>query len=246
MKIPITWLSEYVDLTGVTDEKLSRVLTMSGTENEIVKDNADFPNIVVGEIKEIEKHSNADKLQVTKTDVGKDNGGILQIVCGAPNIAVGQRVPVALVGAEMGEFEIKEAEIRGVKSYGMLCSESELGISDDHSGIMLLDARAKIGAGLSGALNIGGTVLEAEITPNRGDCLSIIGVAREAAAALGGKVKGTNFKIPGIKSDKKIKVEVLEKDLCPRYIAKVVEGVKIGPSPKWMQDRLSAAGIRPI
>jgi phenylalanyl-tRNA synthetase beta subunit len=246
MKIPISWLSEYVDLTGVTDVRLSDVLTMSGTENEIVKGTTDFPNIVVGEIKKIEKHPNADKLQITKTDVGKNNGGVLQIVCGAPNISVGQKVPVALLGADMGEFEIKEAEIRGVKSYGMLCSESELGISDDHTGIMILDARAKIGVGLADALNIGGVVLVAEITPNRGDCLSVIGVAREAAATLGRKIKGINFKTESVKTSRKMNVSVLEKEICPRYIAKVVEGVKIGPSPKWMQDRLSAAGVRPI
>lgn len=246
MKIPLKWLSEYVDLTGVSAEKLSEVLTMSGTENEIVKEGATFPGVVVGEIKEIKKHENADKLQVTKTDVGKANGGMLQIVCGAPNIAVGQKVPVALVGADLGEFRIKEAEIRGVKSFGMLCSESELGISDDHSGIMVLDARAKVGEPLSDALNIGGIVLEAEITPNRGDCLSIIGVAREAAAALGRKVRGVNFKTVEARAGGKVEVEILEKDLCPRYIAKAVTGVKIGPSPKWMQERLSAAGVRPI
>lgn len=246
MKIPIKWLAEYIDLTGISDEKLSDLLTMSGTENEIVRNTASFSNIVVGEIKEITRHSNADKLQVTKTDVDKENGGVLQIVCGAPNIEVGQKVPVALPGASFGEFDIKEAEIRGVKSQGMLCSESELGISNDHLGIMILDNRAKIGANLSEALNIGGTVLEAEITPNRGDCLSIIGVAREVASVLEKNVKGTNFKSPEVKTKKKIKVEILEKDLCPRYIAKVIEGVKIGPSPRWMQDRLMSAGVRPI
>lgn len=246
MKIPVNWLSEYVDLTGIPDERVSNALTMSGTENEIVKESSNFASVVVGEIKEIVAHPNADKLQVTKTDAGDKNGGILQIVCGAPNIEVGQKVPVALPGAVFGDFEIKETEIRGEKSSGMLCSESELGISDDHSGIMILDARAKVGDNLSSALNIGGTVLEAEITPNRGDCLSIIGVAREAAAVLGRKVKRTNFKVAEIKSKTKVQVEVKEKELCPRYIAKVVEGVKIGPSPKWMQDRLSAAGVRPI
>lgn len=246
MKIPVKWLSEYVDLAGVSDDALSDALTMSGTENEIVRGESGFEKIVVGEIKKIEKHPNADKLQITKTDVGGKNGGVLQIVCGAPNIEVGQKVPVALVGAEIGEFTIKRAEIRGVESSGMLCSESELGISDDHTGIMILDARSKVGSNLSSALNIGGTVLEAEITPNRGDCLSIIGVAREASAALGKKLKGMKFKKPEVSSKLKMDVEIDEKNLCPRYIAKVVEGVKICPSPKWMQDCLSSSGVQPI
>lgn len=246
MKIPIEWLGEYVDIKGLSDEEVSLALTMTGTENEIAKDLGTFENIVVGEIKEIEKHSNADKLQVTKTDVGKSNGGVLQIVCGATNIEVGQKVPVALIGAKIGDFEITKANLRGVESNGMLCSESELGISDDHSGIMILDARAKVGEALGKALNVGGAVLEAEITPNRSDCLSVIGNAREAAAALNRSLKKPNYQKSEVKSTKTLKVEVKEKELCPRYIAKMVEGVKIGPSPKWMQDRLSAVGIRPI
>jgi phenylalanyl-tRNA synthetase beta subunit len=245
MKIPISWLAEYVDLKGISDAELSDALTMSGTENEIVK-GVDFPNIVVGEVLEKEKHPNADRLNVTKVNVGKKNGGVLQIVCGAPNVEPGQKVPVALVGAVIGEFEIKEAELRGVKSQGMICSESELGISDDHSGIMVLDARAEVGKPLAQELNIGGTVLEAEITPNRSDCFSMVGIAREAAAVLNRKLKNLKVEKPEIKSGKTVKVEVAEKELCGRYIAKVIEGIKIGPSPKWMQDRLAAAGVRPI
>lgn len=245
MKIPIEWLKEYVELAGFSDGEISEALTMSGTENEMMV-GASFPNIVVGEIKEISKHPDADKLQVTKTDVGPKNGGTLQIVCGAPNIEVGQKVPVALVGAVIGEFEIGKAKIRGVESNGMLCSESELGISDDHTGIMILDARAKIGQPLGEVLNIGGTVLDAEITPNRSDCFSIIGVAREASAALNRKLINIKFQKSAVTAKEKVAVEVKEKELCPRYIAKVVENVKIGPSPKWLADRLSASGVRPI
>lgn len=256
MRIPVKWLSEFVDLKGVTDAQLSDALTLTGTENEILK-KADFPGIVVGEILEIEKHHNADKLQITKVSVGpslsavsgagkKTGNTILQIVCGAPNIEVGQKVPVALVGADMGEFQIKEAEIRGVKSFGMLCSESELGISDDHSGIMVLDPRSKVGRPLGEVLGIGGTIIEAELTPNRSDCFSIIGVAREASASLDKKILNLNFKKSKVSTSKKVSVEVREEKLCPRYVAKVVEGVKIGPSPKWMQEKLEAAGIRPI
>lgn len=245
MKIPINWLKEYVDLKGLTDAEVSNALTMSGTENEIAG-GVDFPKIVVGEVLKKEKHPNADRLNVTQTDVGKKNGGVRQIVCGAPNVEVGQKVPVALVGAQIGEFEIKEAELRGVKSQGMICSESELGISDEHSGIMVLDARAEVGKPLAEELNISGTVLEAEITPNRSDCFSMIGVAREAAAALDRKLTLKKIEKAEIKSKKVVKVEVFEKELCPRYILKVVEGIKIGPSPKWMQDRLAAAGVRPV
>jgi phenylalanyl-tRNA synthetase beta subunit len=245
MKIPISWLSEYVDLAGLSDAQISNGLTMSGTENEIVK-GVEFPGIVIGEIKEITDHPDADRLHVTKTDVGKANGGVPQIVCGAPNIEVGQKVPVALVGAMIGEFEIKKAKIRGVESSGMLCSESELGISDNHDGILILDPRAKVGSPLGEALNIGGTVLEAEITPNRSDCFSMIGVANEAAASLNRKMKSRNFDKAEIKSKKKVDVKVAEKKLCPRYMAKVIEGIKIGPSPKWMQEKLESCGVRPI
>jgi len=244
MRIPVEWLGEYVDIQDVSVENLSEALTLSGTENEILKSEGGFEGVVVGEIKKIERHPNADKLNVAGVDVGKKSE--LKIVCSAPNLEVGQKVPVALVGAVIGEFEIKEMEMRGVKSEGMLCSESELGISDDHSGIMILDARSKIGESLDKSLGSGGTVIDAELTPNRGDCLSIVGVAREAVAATGTKLKHTDFKKPEIKSKKKIEVDVQDKELCPRYIAKVVEGVKVEPSPKWMADRLSVAGVRPI
>lgn len=245
MKIPLKWLAEYVDLKGLSDKEISDGLTMSGTENEIEK-GVEFPKIVVGEIKEISAHPNADKVRVTKTDVGKVNGGVLQIVCGAPNIEVGQKVPVALPGAPIGDFVIEKTKIRGVESNGMLASEQELGISEDHSGIMILDPRAKIGQKLEKVLNIGGTVLEAEVTPNRGDCLSMTGIAREAAAALNRKFLNKKLVPVETKSSKTIKVEVQNKEKCPRYIAKVIEGVKVSPSPKWMQERLSACGVRPI
>jgi len=245
MRVPINWLKEYVDIK-ISARELSDKLTMSGTENEILRGEAgSFEGIVVGEILEITKHPNADKLQVTKTSVGKES---LQIVCGAPNIEVGQKVPVALVGTQIGEFEIKEAEIRGVRSHGMLCSEAELGISDDHSGIMVLDPRAKAGDKLANALNVGDTILEAEITPNRGDCLSMLGVAREVSVMTGQKMKIPAVKITESreKASDIVYVEIKDKNLCRRYVARVIKDVKIGPSPKWIQDRLSASGVRPI
>lgn len=245
MRIPINWLKEYVDVK-ISAKELSDFLTMSGTENEILQaEKGSFEGIVVGEILKIEKHPNADKLQITKTFVGKET---LQIVCGAPNIEVGQKVPVALIGTQIGEFEIKEAELRGVKSHGMLCSEAELGISDDHSGIMILDPRSKVGESLSNALSTGDTVLEAELTSNRGDCLSMLGIAGEVSVITGQKMKMPAVKIQERKEKASdlLSVEIRNKDLCRRYIGRVIKNVKIGPSPKWMQDRLSASGVRPI
>lgn len=245
MRVPINWLKEYVDIK-ISAKELSDKLTMSGTENEILHaESGSFEGIVVGKILEIKKHPNADKLQITRTSVGKET---LQIVCGAPNIEVGQKVPVALIGAQIGGFEIKEAELRGVKSYGMLCSEAEIGISDDHTGIMVLDSRSKVGSALSEALNIGDTVLEAELTPNRGDCLSIFGITREVSVVTGQKMKMPVVKIQETKEKASdlLSVEIKNKDICRRYIVRVVKGVKIGPSPRWIQERLAASGVRPI
>lgn len=245
MKTPLKWLAEYVDIKGLKPEEISDGLRFSGTEN-VLEVGLELPNVVVGEIKEISKHPNADKLQITKTDVGKANGGVLQIVCGASNIEVGQKVPVALIGAKFEDFEIKKAKIRDVESFGMLCAEDELGLGEDHSGIMVLNKDAKVGQPFSEYLGGGETVIDAELTPNRGDCLSMIGMAREVAATFDRKFKMPKIGITAVKSQKTIEVEVADKDLCPRYMAKVIEGIKIGPSPKWMQERLTAAGVRPI
>ena len=245
MRIPLSWLKEYVDVK-VSAKELSDKLTMSGTENEILRaEKGSFEGVIVGEIKEIIKHPNADRLQVTKTSIGKET---LQIVCGASNIEVGQKVPIALVGTQIGEFEVKEVEIRGVKSHGMLSSEAELGISDEHTGIMILDPRVKTGEDLASALNIGDTTLEAEITPNRGDCLSMIGIAREVAVVTGQKVRFPEVKITEVKEKTSdvVSVDIKDKELCRRYVARVIKDIKIDPSPKWMQDRLAASGVRPI
>jgi phenylalanyl-tRNA synthetase beta subunit len=236
-------LAEYVDTKGLSVKEVTEALNLSGTENEVLSELKDFPGIVVGEILEIQKHPNADRLNVTQTKVGKE---VRQIVCGAPNIEVGQKVPVALPGAMMGEFEIKETEIRGVKSSGMLCSEQELGISEDHEGIMVLDPTIKVGVSFAKALKTGGPIIDAELTPNRPDCFSVIGIAREVAASTGNKMKSLNFKSAAESSQEKIEVEVKEKELCPRYIAKTIEGVSVVESPDWLKRRLEQSGIRPI
>ncbi len=245
MKISLNWLKEYVDTSNLTPEQISEKLTLSGSEVDSLHKPVNYKNIVVGEIKEIIKHPNADKLQITKTDVGKKNGGILQIVCGAPNIKVGQKIPVALVGAKFDDFEIKKAKIRDIESFGMLCSEKELGISDEHSGIMILNEKATVGQDFSTYIGAD-YVFDIDITPNRGDCLSVIGIARELAATLNKNVINLKFPNATVKSKKTVNVLVKEKDICPRYISKVIEGVKLGPSPKWMQERLILAGVRPI
>jgi len=261
MKTSLNWLTEYVDIKGLKPQEISDGLRFSGTENVLLAGPELDSHIVVGEIKEIVKHPNADKLQIAQVAISEKNSSIqnskpktqnsdgeyLTIVCGAPNIKVGQKVPVALVGTKFEDFEIKKAKIRDVESSGMLCSEKELGLGDDHSGIMILDKVAKVGQKFSDHLGGGSTsTIDAELTPNRGDCLSMIGMAREVAATFGRKFKMPKIEIPTIKSQKTIEVEVIDKNLCPRYIAKVVENVKIGPSPKWMQERLTAAGVRPI
>lgn len=253
MRISVNWLAEYVDNKGLSAKDISEGLRFSGTEN-FLEESAAFENIVVGEIKEITKHPDADKLRIAQVAVSekpkansqKLDGKVLTIVCGATNIKVGQKIPVALSGAKFGDFEISKVKIRGVESNGMLCSEKELELGDDHSGIMILDKNAKVGQKFSDYLGSNEPIIDAELTPNRGDCLSMVGVAQEVAATFKRKLKPSKFCQINPESKKKVEVEVLEKDLCPRYIAKVIEGVKIEPSPEWMQKRLLAAGVRPI
>lgn len=243
MKVPYKWLSEYVDLKNLSAEQVSEKLTLSGSEVDILYHPKDFKNIVVGDVLTVEKHPKADRLRVAKVKVDKNK--TIQIVCGAPNLEKGQKVPVALPGARVGEVLISKVNLRDVESQGMICSEAELDISEEHSGIMVLDPGAKVGQTFSDYFGAD-YVMDLDITPNRSDCFSMIGIAREAAAVLGRKLKNLKVEKPEVKSKKTVNVEVAEKDLCPRYIAKVVEGVKIEPSPKWMQNLLAASGVRPI
>jgi len=243
VKIPIKWLAEYVDIRGLSPKTISEGLRFSGTEN--VLEEAGFEGVVVGRIERISKHPRADRLRIAEVTIGQ-GGKKLRIVCGAPNIKTGQKVPVALLGAEIGGVKTEKTVIRGVESEGMLCSEKELGLGEDEAGIMILEEKARLGRPLAEHLGTGGAVICAEITPNRGDCLSIIGIAREVAAVFDRKMKLPKFKKTETASSEKIKVSVKEEKLCPRYVAKVVEGLKIGPSPDWLRERLLAAGVRPI
>jgi phenylalanyl-tRNA synthetase beta chain len=245
MRIPLEWLKEYINIK-ISLQKLADKLTMSGTEVESLNYGRDFENIVAGEIINIKKHLNASKLQIAGVNIGNKT---IQIVCGATNIEVGQKVPVALVGAQLGEFEIKKTNIRGIESEGIICSEAELGFSDDNSGIMVLDPRAKVGSNISSALEIGGVVLDAEITPNRGDLLSILGIARELGSVLNQKVKEPEIVLNDQSSNKikdNLKVEIKDFNLCPHYVTRMLELAEIPESPKWLQDRISSYGIRPL
>ncbi|AMA72019.1 phenylalanine--tRNA ligase subunit beta [Aneurinibacillus sp. XH2] len=254
MKVSYNWLAQYVDLSGVTPEELAEKLTRSGIEVEAVEYvNKGVSKVVVGYVAEKEKHPDADKLNVCQVDVGDDER--LQIVCGAKNVAAGQKVPVALVGAKLpGDFKIKKAKLRGVESNGMICSAKELGINDKlmpkeiQEGILVLPEDLEVGQPIEPVLGLDDVVLELGLTPNRSDCLSMIGVAYEVAAILGRKVKLPDIAVAetGEPIDGKVEVEITAPDHCRRYMARLVSGVKLGPSPIWMQNRLMAAGVRPI
>ncbi|MFZ2188954.1 MAG: phenylalanine--tRNA ligase subunit beta [Candidatus Moraniibacteriota bacterium] len=266
MKYSYSWLKE-LSQTKLSPEKAAELLTMHSFEIEgLEKNNNSFDGVVVGEILEITKHPNADKLQIARVNIGAKKSTspfrqslsespyqgeeALQIVCGAPNIVVGQKVPVALIGTILpGNFEIKEAEIRGVKSFGMLCAEDELGLGKDHAGILILEKFAKVGEPAAKYLGaIKDSALEIKVLPDRAhDILSHVGVARELAV-LEKKKFGYAFDelILPFQKSQKLKVEIKDKDLCKRYIGVVMENIVIKESPKWLKDRLEICGLRPI
>lgn len=243
MKILKSWLKDYIS-TDLSDERLIEILELAGLEVESVTHGID-EKVVVAEIKEIKKHPDADRLKIAMVNNGFEE---LQVVCGAPNIEVGQRVPLAMVGSKLPDGEIKLSKIRGVESNGMLCAQDELGLGSDHAGIYILPNDYEIGKPV--ANHIGSEVIiELDITANRGDCLSHLGVAREIAAFENSSSKKepiTLSKTETIHTSTKVSVEIMNTDLCPQYLSRVITGVKIGPSPKWMQDRLIACGAKPI
>lgn len=235
-----SWLEDYVKI-NLEDEQLADKLSLSGTLVESIIKQLD-ENIIVGQIKEINPHPNADRLQVAKVFTGIED---LQIVCGAPNIAVGQKVPLALIGTKLEDFEIKKAEIRGVESFGMMCSEKELGLSGEHAGIKVLPEDYKIGEKLSNYLSKD-AIFEIEITPNRGDCLSHLGIARELAAVSDAKLIVPNEIQLESQNKTNLSVAIEAKKLCSQYNAIKISGVKVEPSPKWLADRLISMGAKPI
>jgi phenylalanyl-tRNA synthetase beta chain len=252
VKISLNWLRDYVQLTASIDE-ICRAITFLGFEVEqVIHTGAPkLSNVVVGEVLVRDKHPNADKLSVCQVDIGPA-GGVKTIVCGAQNYKVGDRVPVALPGAILpGNFEIKQSKIRGQSSDGMMCSAKELGVAEDASGLLILDGQPALGTPINDVLPPGDVVLDIEITPNRPDCQSHLGIARELAAwfKLPLLYPQENFRGNGTsapRSELLRNVSVLSPEACPLYTAHVISGIKIGPSPAWMQQRLSAVGLRPI
>lgn len=246
MKISLEWLKTFLSLDFKPDELADR-LTMIGFEVEEVIGGKSVPDgIVVGEVKSAEKHPNADKLTVCDVAVGSEN---LQIVCGAPNVAAGQLVPVATVGTRLSEeFEIKPVKLRGVKSNGMICSERELGISDSHEGIMVLDPDTCKSGQPFKPTQPSDIVYDLSITPNRPDCLSHIGIARELGLLTDQEITipDDSLQETGDAAEKEFSIEINDPDACPRYSGRVIRNVKIAPSPQWLQDRLEAVGIRSI
>jgi len=246
MLVSLKWLKDYIDL-DLTAQELADRLTMAGLEVDEIKTlSHKFTGVAVAKILSVRPHPGADKLSLCDVT---DGTGTYPIVCGAKNIKAGDVVPLAKVGAVIpGGYTIKSTVLRGEKSDGMLCSETELEIGDDASGIMQLPAGLALGTPLEKALNLGDTVLDVSVTPNRSDCLSMIGMAREVAALTGRKVKMPAVKIK--ESDEDISslssVSIVDADLCPRYSARMIKNVKIGDSPVWMKTRLEAAGLRAI
>jgi phenylalanyl-tRNA synthetase beta chain len=249
MKVPLSWLREYVQVKMALTE-LAHRMTMAGVECESIESvGGTWENVYVGRVLKVEKHPNADRLKLATVDYGL---GTQTVVCGAPNVAAGQKIAFARLGARLVDprsgqpRKLEAARIRGVVSEGMVCSEKELGLGDDHEGILVLPEDAPVGTPLQEYL--GDAVLDFSVTPNRSDCLSILGIAREVAALTGETVKepDLSYSESGEAVQGLAAVEILDSDLCPRYIGAVVTNVKVGPSPQWMQDRLARAGMRPI
>lgn len=256
MRVSTEWLSTYISLEGVSAEELASRITSAGIEIDVIEDrNQGINKVVVGYVKSKEKHPDADKLNICIVDAGQEED--LQIVCGAKNVDAGQKVPVAMIGAKLpGGFDIKKAKLRGVLSQGMICSAKELGMNDKllpkdlQEGILVLPADTEVGVPITKVLGLDDKVLELDLTPNRSDCLSMIGTAYEVSAILGREIS-----LP--KPDKEllevsdaagnhVSVSIDAIEQCPHYTARYITGVTVGASPLWMQNRLMAAGVRPI
>ena len=249
MKIPLSWLKELVDF-DVPVEELAHRLTMAGLEVGDVITVGGWVNCSVGFVEKVERHPNADRLVLCTVDIGKETPH--RVVCGAPNVAQGQKIAFAQVGARLVDARsgklsaLKAAKIRGVDSRGMVCSERELGLGDDHDGILVLPTDAPIGMALDDYL--GDVILDLEPTPNRSDWLSVLGVAYEVAALTGSEVRQPEAIYPeeGQEIRTLLSVGIRDADLCPRYTASLIRGIAVGPSPRWLQKRLEQCDVRPI
>jgi phenylalanyl-tRNA synthetase beta chain len=248
LKISLNWLKDYIDLSGIPVSEIADKLTMSGLEvEEVIDQNEIYKGFIVGYVKEKKKHPNADKLSLCRVSTGKED---FQVICGAPNVEADQKVVFAPIGTQIpkGDFKIGKAKIRGIESFGMICSEAELELSDNHSGIMVLSNDLIEGTPITEVLSLNDVVFEIGITPNRPDALSHIGVARDLAA-----IYNLELKLPSIETEetsddinKLAKVEILDEINCPRYSSKVVTDVIIKESPDWLKTRLKNIGLRPI
>src|SRR5438045_4544008 len=242
MKFSVNWLREFVDLPKNAEE-IEELLTGAGVETENIETHsAKIDKVIVAQITASSRHPNADRLTVCEVDDG--SGTKRQIVCGATNYKVGDKVPLALTGAKLPNgTEIRKSELRGVESEGMLCSASELGLGEDAAGLLILSPEAKIGMPI-GDVFPSETILEVEITPNRGDLLSHFGLAREIAALTGNKLKSTPREA---KIDiRKTGVTISAIRDCPFFSARRIDGVKVGPSPQWLRAKIESVGIRSI
>ncbi|RQZ62358.1 phenylalanine--tRNA ligase subunit beta [Burkholderia sp. Bp9004] len=252
MQFPESWLRTFVDPQLTTDE-LSHALTMAGLEVESLSKAAPpTSKIVVGRVLEVVKHPDADKLNVCQVDAG--TGATLNIVCGAPNVAPGIKVPVALVGAELPPaeeggkpFAIKLSKLRGVESQGMLCSARELKLSEDHSGLLILPEDTPVGQDIRDTLNLDDTIFEIKLTPNKADCLSVFGIARETAAITGAPLTPVDIRPVRVELDETLPVRITASDLCGRFSGRVIRGVNAhAKTPQWMVERLERSGQRSV
>ena len=245
MKFSENWLREWVNPQLSTEELVAQ-LTMAGLEVDSVEPAANkFTGVVVGEVLSLEKHPDADKLNVCQVSNGKEN---FQVVCGAPNVAAGQKVPFALVGAELAEdFKIKQAKLRGVESNGMLCSAEELGLAEKSDGILELPLDATVGQDFRDYLDLDDSIIDVDLTPNRGDCLSVQGIAREAAVLNKTSVSTPELDEVASTIDDVFPVELLSPVDCPRYLGRVIKNVDVSAvSPVWLKEKLRRSGIRSI
>ncbi|HEX8026278.1 MAG TPA: phenylalanine--tRNA ligase subunit beta, partial [Candidatus Limnocylindrales bacterium] len=245
MKVPLSWLREYVDVDLEVDVLAARLTQLGMEVKGVERRGTEWRNVVVGELLEVSKHPRADRLSLTKVRTGA--GETLEIVCGATNIAAGQRVPVALPGAVLpGERRIERTEKMGVISNGMLCSGEELNLTGDGDGILILPGDTPLGVPLADLY--GDIVLDVDVKPNRGDALSMLGIAREVSAVTGAPVRWPAIELEetGDAVSGRLSVRVEDERLCPRFVGRWVSGVAVGPSPDWVQMRLLAAGMRPV
>ena len=245
MRVPFNWLKEFTPVSAAASD-VADSLTMRGLEVEAVEQIIPrFSEVYVGRVLEVETIRLAEKLSLCRVDVGTD---ILPIVCGAPNVARGRTVAVAVPGGRLADNSVIEKKrLVGVDSYGMLCSEKELGLSDDHSGIFVLPDELKTGEPLEAALGIADYVLDVNVPPNRGDCQSILGIAREVAGIYGLDVTLPSFTLNETDAiDGLIRLSVADTEACPRYVLRMVRGISIVPAPFWMRNRITKAGMRPI